>query len=80
MKLVDLLNRANEGYDDGYLAEYFDEKTGAKKKGSGDGLAKFIVDEITETYDSARPIEEAVRVLESARRQLDEVIRALEGA
>lgn len=53
MKLLELLNAANEGYPDGYLAEYYDTKTGAlKKHGSGDTLAKFIVPELIDTFDS----------------------------
>jgi hypothetical protein len=52
MKLVELLNAANQGYPDGYLAEYYDTKTGVlKKRGSGDALAKFIVLELIDTFD-----------------------------
>jgi hypothetical protein len=33
MKLPELLNAANKGYPDGYLAEYYDTKTGKRKAG-----------------------------------------------
>ena len=81
MKLVEILNKANEGYDDGFLTEYYNETTGELKDGFGDGLAKFIVVEIAETYDSEASdedqINEAVRVLEAAKQDLDGVIDAL---
>jgi hypothetical protein len=32
LSLVELLNVANEAYDDGYLAEYFDPDTGGHPK------------------------------------------------
>ena len=83
MKLAELLNAANQGYPDGYLAEYYDTKTGAlKKHGSGDTLAKFIVLELIDTFDSKASddsqIDEVTRVLESARRDLLGVIEALD--
>jgi hypothetical protein len=81
--ILELLNAANQGYPDGYLAEYYDTKTGAlKKRGSGDTLAKFIVLELIDTFDSKASedsqIDEATRVLESARRDLLGVIEALD--
>ena len=51
MKLLELLNTANRGYPDGYLAEYYDTRTGERKSGSGDTLALFVVIELTETFD-----------------------------
>jgi len=53
MKLLELLNAANQGYPDRDLAEYYDTKTGAlKKHGSGDTLAKFIVLELIDAFDA----------------------------
>ena len=83
MTLLELLNAANLGYPDGYLAEYYNSKTGAlKKHGSGDTLAKFIALELIDTFDSKASddsqIDEATRVLESARRDLLGVIEALD--
>lgn len=51
MKLLELLNAANQGYPDGYLAEYYDTKTGTRKRGRGDTLAEFIVLELIDTFD-----------------------------
>ena len=51
LSLVELLNVANEAYDDGYLAEYFDPDTGGPKTGSGDTLAEFIVREMRDRFD-----------------------------
>jgi len=81
MKLVDLLNKASAGYDDDFLSEYFDTDTGDLKEGHGDTLAEFIVVELTETFDSDGDDEdqmsEAVRVMERAKRDLEDVITAL---
>lgn len=78
MKLVELLNKVNEAYDDGFLREYYDEVTGGQRNGSGDYLALHIVREIQETFDpdasDEAQISEAIRVLESSRQQLDKVI------
>lgn len=51
LSLVELPKIANEAYDNGYLAEYFDPDTGASRAGSGDTLAEFIVREIRDTFD-----------------------------
>lgn len=50
MKIVELLNRANSGYPDGFLSEYYDE-SGNYYPGSGDCLARFIVSEIIDTFN-----------------------------
>lgn len=81
MKLLELLNTANQGYPDGCLAEYYDTKTGERKSGSGDTLALFVVIELTETFDPKADdeahITEAVQSLTRARTDLDRVITAL---
>jgi hypothetical protein len=81
MMLVELLNAANQGYPDGYLAEYYDTKTGKRKPGSGDGLARFIVLELIDTFDSEATDDSqigiATQVLERAREDLLGVIQAL---
>jgi len=80
--LLELLNAANQGYPYGYLAEYYDTKTGARKRGQGDTLAEFIVSELIDTFDSKTPddsqISLATQMLERARRDLFNVIQALE--
>lgn len=80
--LKELLDLANEAYDDGFLANYYTKK-GALKRGSGDTLAKFIVIELSETFTpSSHPkkqLYEAMKVLESARYQLKDIEEKLEG-
>ena len=82
MTLLELLDAANQGYPDGYLAEYYDTKTGKRKSGSGDGLAQFIVLELIDTFDSEATddsqIGTATQVLERAREDLLGAIQALE--
>jgi hypothetical protein len=82
LSLVELLKIANEAYEDGYLAEYFDPDTGASKAGSGDTLAEFIVREIRDTFDSnatrCQQLEEARRVLMNAIDDLEAVIERLQ--
>ena len=82
LSLVELLNIANETYEDGYLAEYFDPDTGASRAGSGDTLAEFIVREIRDTFDPAatrsQQLEEARRVLMNAIDDLENVIERLQ--
>lgn len=76
MKLIDLLKKANTAYADGFLVNYYDETTGEKKKGDGDGLAKFIVGEIIETYDAAVGDHDQIQV---ARHALLNGIQDLQG-
>ena len=82
MTLPELLNAANKGYPDGCLTEYYDIKTGARKRGQGDTLAEFIVLELIDTFDSKAPddsqISLATQMLERARRDILGVIQALE--
>jgi hypothetical protein len=70
LSLVELLKIANEAYEDGYLAEYFDPDTGVARAGSGDTLAEFIIREIRDTFDPnatrSEQLEEARRVLVNA--------------
>jgi hypothetical protein len=82
LSLVELLNIANEAYDDGYLAQYFDPDSGASRAGSGDTLAEFIVREIRDTFDPnatrSQQLEEARRVLMNAIDDLESVIERLQ--
>ena len=85
MTLVQLLNKANEGYDDHFLSEYFHPKTGKfNRKAEGDGLARFIVIEIGETFDAEstdlQQVDEAIRVMEQARDDIRRVLRVLRTA
>lgn len=81
MTLVQLLNLANQGYPDGFLAEYYDPETGEPRDSSGDTLALFIDRELLEIFDPDASDEAqiacAVRAMEMARANLDGVIAAL---
>lgn len=75
---LELLKAANRHYPDGYLANYFDEETGDFDRwSSGDGLALFIVLELSEAAEGD-PVE-AIRLMERAKNNLDEVIQGLQG-
>jgi hypothetical protein len=84
MTLVQLLNKANEGYDDHFLSEFYNPKTGKFRKADGDGLARFIVIEISETFDAEstdlQQVDEAIRVMEQARDDIRGVLRVLRTA
>jgi len=81
MKLVELLKKANEGYDDGFLSEYFDEETGERLEGKGDTLAEFIVIELRETFDpdgdDEDQIGEAIHQMQNAKSDIEGVMAAL---
>lgn len=68
----ELLDLANEVYDDGFLANYY-TKEGKVKNGSGDTLAKFIVIELLETFDpkaeKKNQLRTAMEAMESAKYQ-----------
>jgi hypothetical protein len=80
--LVELLNMANKGYPDEYLSEYYDTITGERIPGEGDSLAKYIVAELRETFDSdasrAEQINQAHRALSNVIAELESVIQAIE--
>lgn len=82
LTILDVLNAANDGYQDGYLSEYYDEETGELKEGQGDTLAEFIVKEIHDTFDpkSEDHFLVAVHTLEIAIKDLQDVISALENS
>jgi hypothetical protein len=81
MKLVELLKKANEGYDDGYLSEYFNEETGELVEGKGDTLAQFIVIELSETFDADADDEdqigEAIHLMQRAKSDIEGIMAAL---
>lgn len=81
MTLKELIETANNGFPDNYLAQYYDEQTGQPKEGHGDTLAEFIVKELAETFDStASPWEQvstAIGVIERAQEDMSGVLKAL---
>ena len=82
MKIVELLNLANEGYPDGILAAFYDEDTINSIEGSAAPIAEFIVLELLSTFRSDADDEvqasEAIRALNVAKGDLESVINALE--
>jgi len=77
MQLVELLKRANTGFNDGFLSEYFNEETGEyNPDGKGDTLAQFVVIEISETFDKDATDDNQ---LHEARHQMGNAIRDLQG-
>ncbi len=81
LALTDLLNAANEHYDENYLSMYFDVRTGGPRAGSGDTLAEFIVCELREGFDGRsspqRQVAAAVRMLQHAKRDIQNAIVGL---
>lgn len=81
MKLNELMARASAGYPDG-LEMFYDEESGEPlKDASGDTLAKFVVIEISETFDpdctDEEQVEEAIRVMSKGVEELQSVVDAL---
>lgn len=85
MTLKKIIDIADKTYPDGLIGLYFNEKTGRAKKttspGYGDGLARFICMELCETYDKdasdEKQLAEAIRVMETAQREVQDVVTAL---
>lgn len=79
---LELLELANEAYEDGFLANYYTKEGNLKKNGSGDTLAKFIVIELIETFDPKASRENqlivAARAMANARYQLHDLEHHLE--
>jgi hypothetical protein len=79
------LNLANTGYPDGALSGYY-TKTGRKREGSDsfDGLAKFIVIELIETFEPRASredqLETAAGCIRIAIEELESVLDVLENA
>ncbi len=87
MKLTELMKVVSEAYDlDGTVAQCIDDETGMPldrdKRNVGDTLAEFVACEIAETFDptaeDAYQLDEAHNRMDSARRQLEQVLTALE--
>jgi hypothetical protein len=80
MTLAELIQIADDAYDDGLVQEYFEDRDGQH----GDTLAKFIAMELEDTFDPDLPTEkqiaEAIRLMTSAIRQLQDVVSAFEEA
>lgn len=89
MKLIELMAICDEAYAKDFpessLEELVNKRSGAPLKRLpspiGDTLALFVVRELSETFDAQaseeQQITEAVRVMEMARGNLDNIIMAL---
>lgn len=72
--LEDVIEIASSAYPDGFVEDAF------KGQDTGDGLAKFIADElsgINSDWDDLDMIDEAIRLMECAATQLKDVLDAL---
>ena len=63
--------------DEDVMLALVNEDGTIKRKGHGDGLAEFILEEIIETYDSLDPLAGAIKVLEVATLDIETVVDAL---
>jgi hypothetical protein len=79
------LTLLTKAYPDGLIGQYWDPKkqcpiSQAKANRVGDGLARFITQELFETFDAdastSDQLNEAVRVMENAAREVNGVITA----
>jgi hypothetical protein len=86
MKLDQLITIASSAYPDDLVSTAFQGERSLRGRNPqshcGDTLAEFIAGELKDTFDEKAPdnqqLEEAVRALSVARRELDDVITALE--
>jgi len=82
MTMTELLRVASNGYPDGLLLQYWNEKTEkAVDTGAGDTLALFITRELADIYDVDKSTPEqlrmATRALEAAAAQMEDVAEML---
>jgi hypothetical protein len=81
--LVEILDMANQAYEDQFLEVYYTREGKLKKNGSGSSLAKFIVIELIETFspkaDKKAQLLLAMRAVERAKEQLGDLQDFLEG-
>lgn len=84
MKINELMKLVGDHYDDRGTDAFWDYKNERIDcDGTGDTLAEFIVREIYETFEPANStddqLEEAIRVMQCARNQLNDVVSGLVG-
>lgn|GEM_PF-2542616 len=83
MDKLELLRRANRFYPDGALETYFDQEGDfVPDEAGGDGLARFIVAELTEAMDFSQPdpfvLSEAKQCIHTAIGDLLSVLAGLD--
>jgi hypothetical protein len=82
MKLGELVAAADRYYPEEFVTRHFDPvRARVRRLRAGDDLAGFIVAEILETYEKSASdeaqVNEAIRVLEQAMRDLESSLRGL---
>lgn len=84
MQLHEIMEIIHPAYPDEETRQCWNPKRNRPCSGAGDGLAEFIVREIADTYDESASdhdqIEEAIRVMQRARFELQNIIEALQSA
>lgn len=83
MTKLELMQVANKGYPDGALSEHYDDNGNfVASSMSGDGLAAYVVAELSDVYDkdesTKRQLQFALRAMRRSVRDLEDVIVALE--
>ena len=82
MKLSEIIDRVDAVYPDGLIGQLFDKEkqrpvSKQEAEAVGDGLARFIVQELYETYDPDRTtekqLEDALQAMERACDELEDV-------
>jgi hypothetical protein len=82
LKLGEIVAAADKYYPEDFVSRHFDPvRARVRRLRAGDDLAGFIVAELVETYDKSAQgeaqVDEAIRVLEHAKRDLDSSLRGL---
>jgi len=85
MKINELMELVGEHYDDAGTNAYWDySESRCVDNMHGDTLAEFVAREINDTFEpeatTDEQLEEAIRVMQSARNQLNALIAGLEEA
>jgi hypothetical protein len=79
MQLKALIKIADEAYPDGLIAQAHKDKR--RSDNLGDGLARFIADELSDTYDARQPnhlqLADAADVMQCAMDQIRDIYDAL---
>lgn len=82
MKLETIIAMASSAYPDDLIQQIYKAKTTTQKDALGDGLAKFIASELSETYDKKAPLEkqlyEACNAMDRVAREVHAVREILQ--
>lgn len=82
MNLKTLIAMASRAYPDDYIIGAYNPKTKHAKEDHGDGLAAFVINELSDTFDShastTSQLLEALRVISNAKVELENISDALD--